>query len=229
MKIVRPSKIIRKGVRSYIHTPEELQVAIDENKSGYEKDKVTVIVIARKCSWSIKECLLSIVANTVKNLEIIVVATDYGNTYDDILTIKMQDCRVKIVPVYNQCYEYAALGGLQNATGKYVTFVNGTDYVSPNYVKTLLKDMHRNNDNCVASVILQYYDLNYDGNTKYFQVYDNENFTSLDENEIAGKMFLHDTSEKKIIFSTHITVSTSVHCYKDKCTLEYFTKHLGNK
>lgn len=105
-----------------------------------ESVKVSVIVPIYNVEKYIGKCILSIIEQTYKNIEIILVddgsLDDSGNIADEYAT---RDNRIKVLHKANAGVSAARNSGLDAATGDFVCFSDGDDYVMPNYVEHLLK------------------------------------------------------------------------------------------
>ena len=105
-----------------------------------ESVKVSVIVPIYNVEKYIGKCILSIIEQTYKNIEIILVddgsLDDSGNIADEYAT---RDNRIKVLHKTNSGVSAARNSGLDAATGDFVCFSDGDDYVMPNYVEHLLK------------------------------------------------------------------------------------------
>lgn len=101
--------------------------------------KVSFIVPAYNVEQYIEECIKSIQQQTYNNIEIIVV--DDGSTdktpqlLDDFA---VNDNRLKIIHKSNAGVSEARNSGLGCANGDYVAFVDGDDYISPEYTDYML-------------------------------------------------------------------------------------------
>lgn len=105
-----------------------------------ESVKVSVIVPIYNVEKYIGKCILSIIEQTYKNIEIILVddgsLDDSGNIADEYAT---RDNRIKVIHKANAGVSAARNSGLDAATGDFVCFSDGDDYVMPYYVEHLLK------------------------------------------------------------------------------------------
>ena len=112
------------------------------------KTEVSVIVPVYNGEKTIKDCLDSILAQSLENIEVIVV--DDGSTDDTAKILSaVEDSRLKIVSVTNGGQGLARNEGLKVACGKYVGFVDADD--------TILSDMYKNMlkiaENCDADMV----------------------------------------------------------------------------
>ena len=107
--------------------------------------KVTVIVAIYNVSDYLDKCIKSVIAQTYKNLEIILV--NDGST-DDSLKVcqryEKADDRIKIIDQENQGVSAARNMGLSESTGDYIMFVDGDDFLRRNTVEVLLEGIADN-------------------------------------------------------------------------------------
>lgn len=97
--------------------------------------KVSVIVPAYNTGKYIKRCLTSLLNQTYKNIEIIVV--NDGST-DNTLDI-VKKFNVKVIDQENSGGASSPRNvGIKNSTGDYITFVDSDDYVSSNYIESIV-------------------------------------------------------------------------------------------
>ena len=108
------------------------------------KDLVSVIVTVDNIESYISTCLDSILKQTHKKIEIIIV---YKKVDDHSLKIcryyKDIDKRVNLIVVNDKNKDNLKNIGLKHASGKYVTFIDGGDYVSSDYVEYMLNLMKK--------------------------------------------------------------------------------------
>lgn len=137
--------------------------------------KVSVIVPVYNVGKYVNKCLESLVHQTLKDVEIIVVndgATDDSQSYVD-----------KFVEKYSNVYSYykqngglsdARNYGLQYATGEFVTFVDSDDYIELNMLeKMYAKAMENDLDVVVCDTLIEYPQFSY-------VVHSNMHFTTED-------------------------------------------------
>ncbi len=102
------------------------------------EDLISVIVPVYNVEEYLDRCVESIVNQTYKNLEIILVndgSTDNsGEKCDEWLK---KDNRIKVIHKQNGGVSSARNVGLEDAKGKYITFIDSDDYVLENYVENL--------------------------------------------------------------------------------------------
>lgn len=101
--------------------------------------KVSIIVPIYNVDQYIEKCIGSIMQQTYQNLEIILVddgsPDDSGKIADEYA---LRDNRIKVIHKKNAGVSAARNTGIDAATGDYICFSDGDDYVMPNYVEHLL-------------------------------------------------------------------------------------------
>lgn len=109
-------------------------------------DKITVVVPVYNVKNYLNDCLDSVINQTYKNLEIIVV--NDGSTDESLSICKMyaeKDSRVILIDQKNQGLSSARNAGIGIATGKYITFVDSDDVICPDMIEYLYCLMILNN------------------------------------------------------------------------------------
>ena len=105
-----------------------------------EKDLVSIIVPVYNVEQYLEKSLDSIIKQTYKNLEIILI--NDGSTDKSLSILKKyekKDKRVKVINKKNGGVSSARNKGLDICCGKYITFVDADDYVAVDYIETLYK------------------------------------------------------------------------------------------
>lgn len=143
-------------------------------------DKISVIVPVYNVEKYLKRCIDSILNQTYKNLEIILI--DDGST-DNSLEIceiyKKKDERIILIHKKNSGLGLTRNVGMENSTGKYIMFVDSDDYLDTNMIENLYNDLIKNKaDTCIGG---------------FKRVFDKS--TDVYENKYAGRIFEgHDTT-----------------------------------
>lgn len=107
---------------------------------------VSIIVPVYNVGKYIDKCVKTILAQKHRNIEVILV--NDGSKDDSLSKIKKlqeTDNRIKVISKENGGVSSARNAGLEIATGKYVCFVDGDDYVCDDYVSYLLALCEENN------------------------------------------------------------------------------------
>ena len=111
-----------------------------------EKDLISVIVPVYNVEKYLDRCLESIINQTYKNIEIILVDDgsndNSGNICDDYAK---KDSRIKIIHKENGGLSDARNAGIAIARGDYITLVDSDDYILNDYVEFLYDNLIENN------------------------------------------------------------------------------------
>lgn len=103
-----------------------------------KKELVSIVVPVYNVEKYLKKCVESIINQTYKNLEIVLVddgSTDNSGKICDDYSIS--DERVKVIHKQNGGLSDARNVGIDNSTGKYITFVDSDDTIENDYVEYL--------------------------------------------------------------------------------------------
>ncbi len=109
------------------------------------KELISVIIPIYKVEKYLENCVNSVLQQTYENLEIILIddgSTDRCPQICDEFAKK--DKRVKVIHKPNGGLSDARNAGLDMCQGKYITFIDGDDYVSKNYIELLYNALIRN-------------------------------------------------------------------------------------
>jgi glycosyltransferase involved in cell wall biosynthesis len=145
---------------------------------------ISVIVNVYNGEKYIKKCLDSIINQTYKNLEILII--NDGST-DDTLKIcqSYEDKRIKIINQKNIGISLSRNVGIDNATGEYLFFVDSDDYIEQDTIKYLYNTCKKHD---VKMAICQSIVVNnYDKKIKN----EDENVTIISGVELVKKILLN--------------------------------------
>ena len=166
-------------------------------------DLISIIIPTYNDSIYLKECIDSIIKQTIKNFEIIIV--DDGSNEE---TIKSYNTSKINYIKQNKGISCARNIGLKNAKGKYITFVDSDDEISPKHLEILLNSF---TDNVEISIV------SYSRNKKYlyssmcktinkysaYEILLNKNFCGYVWNKLFLKQIIDDN---KLMFDEEISV-----------------------
>ena len=105
-----------------------------------KSDLISIIVPVYNSELYINRCLDSLLKQTYKNIEIIIV--DDGSKDNSLQLIKgyaNKDSRIKVYTQSNQGPSVARNTGLDNSTGKYIMFVDADDFIDKNMVTNMVE------------------------------------------------------------------------------------------
>lgn len=139
-------------------------------------DLISIIVPVYNVETYLDECVNSLLNQTYKNIEIILI--NDGST-DRSLEIcnkyKLLDNRIRVINKSNEGLGLTRNVGLDNINGKYVTFIDSDDYVDNDLIKNLYNGIRKNNaDTCIAG----FKRVNDAGEVLYRETYDNIVYTN---------------------------------------------------
>lgn len=105
-------------------------------------DLISIIVPVYNVEKYLEHCLNSIINQTYKNLEIILVndgSTD--NSLEICESFKQKDSRIKIITKGNGGLSSARNEGLKIAKGNYISFVDSDDWIDADFIKALYNNL----------------------------------------------------------------------------------------
>ncbi|TYA71868.1 glycosyltransferase [Seonamhaeicola marinus] len=105
-----------------------------------EKIKISIIIPVYNVEAYIDRCLESVINQTHKNLEILLIndgATDNSGKLCDDYALK--DSRIKVIHQKNKGLSGARNTGLKLATGDYISFIDSDDWVEANMLELMLE------------------------------------------------------------------------------------------
>lgn len=111
-----------------------------------KEEKISVIIPAYNAEKYIKKCLYSLLNQTYKNLEIIVVNDgSQDNTAKIVEQVQKEDSRIILINKTNSGVSETRNIGLKNATGKYIGFSDADDYLEKTMYEKLILSMEETN------------------------------------------------------------------------------------
>ena len=115
--------------------------------------RVSIIIPVYNVKKYLPECLDSVLNQSYKNLEIILV--DDGSTDGSEKIVdeyKKKDQRIVVVHQKNQGQSGARNTGVKKATGDFVSFIDGDDQIKPSFIKELIKSIEQNGSLAVCGM-----------------------------------------------------------------------------
>lgn len=101
---------------------------------------VSVIVPVYKVEEYIHECIESILNQTYSNIEVLIVNDGTPDRSIEVIRDLLVDPRVSVINQHNQGLSAARNTGLENASGRYVSFIDSDDKVKPRFIEDLVID-----------------------------------------------------------------------------------------
>ena len=156
---------------------------------------ISVIIPIYNVEKYLKECIDSVIAQTYKNIEIILVddgATDQSGEICDQYAVK--DQRIKVIHKVNGGLSDARNAGIDAAIGRYYSFIDGDDFIESDMLETLYCSIVQNKADISVCNIKRIYE---DGEIEsFYEPTDNEivleeldRFKTLNQPSVCNKMF----------------------------------------
>lgn len=109
------------------------------------EDLISIIVPVYNVEEFLNQCIKSVLGQSYKKLEIILVddgSTDQSGKICD--RYQMTDARIKVIHKENGGLSDARNTGLRLAKGKYYSFIDSDDYISSEMIQTMFDSLKRN-------------------------------------------------------------------------------------
>ncbi len=125
-------------------------------KKEYNEPIVSVIVPAYNVEKYIERCLFSLVKQSFKNIEIIVVNDGSEDMTADIInTFASMDSRINVIHQKNKGLSAARNKGIDISRGKYIAFVDSDDCVDDDFIFNLYNAITKYDCDIAASTIIR--------------------------------------------------------------------------
>ncbi len=113
---------------------------------------ISVLVPIYRIDRYLGICIESLLNQTYKNLEIILVDDGSSDRCPEICDLyASKDSRIKVIHKPNGGLVSARKAGLQAATGKYIGYVDGDDWVGPGFYHSLYSSLHESDADVVIA------------------------------------------------------------------------------
>ena len=111
-----------------------------------KEDLISIVIPVYKVEKYLEKCIESIINQTYKNLEIIIVDDGSPDNCPQMCDeFAKSDKRIKVIHKENGGLSDARNAGIDIATGKYITFIDSDDYVSDDYVEYMYRLIKKHN------------------------------------------------------------------------------------
>ena len=121
-------------------------------------EKISIIIPVYSVEQYIDRCLSSVISQTYRNIEIIVVIDGSKDGSEEICEkYANNDKRIKIIKQENKGLSAARNNGLEHASGQYVMFVDSDDYVDENFCLTPYQKLIETGSDIVMFDYMIYY------------------------------------------------------------------------
>ena len=122
--------------------------------------KITVVLPLHNSKKYIKECMDSIVHQTLQDIEIICIDSGADETSDIIHLYALNDNRIKYVYDDNSSYGYKINKGISLSQGKYIAIIESDDYAREDMMQILYEIAEENNIDFVKADYMMVFDIN---------------------------------------------------------------------
>ena len=141
-----------------------------EKSVTYPKDLISIIVPIYNVYPYLQLCLERIENQTYPHFEVLLINDgSRDNSKDICLEFAERDKRFKYIEQKNAGLSAARNTGILNATGEFITFIDGDDFVEPNYLEELYYTSLKNDSEIVVG---SYKKFNEEDNNYYIHVFD---------------------------------------------------------
>ena len=160
--------------------------------------KISLIVPIYNIEECVEECIESILNQTFKDFEVILV--DDGST-DNSLNIcrkyEKKDTRITVVHKKNGGLSDARNAGIDKACGEYLCFIDGDDFIVNDTLENMYNLILKNNTQISICNMVRYYgdedtDIFYKPSEKEIVLEGNDRFETLEQPSVCNKMFKSD-------------------------------------
>ncbi len=150
----------------YVITLPNEQLIKLKTKNKNPKKKISIIIPIYNVADYLQRCLDSVVNQTYKNIEIILVNDGSPDNSEEICKLYFNDKRVKYIKQKNAGLSAARNTGIENASGDYLVFIDSDDYVNIHFIESLYNTISTTNADMAICNYKKVFDGNHDINEK---------------------------------------------------------------
>ena len=221
----------------YVEFLEKIEKAVT-----YPKDLISIIVPIYNVSPYLQLCLESIENQSYPHFEVLLINDGSRDNSKDIsLEFVKRDNRFKYIEQQNAGLSAARNTGILNATGEFITFIDGDDFIEHNYLEELYHTALKNDSEIVVG---SYKKFNEEDNNYYIHVFDYreehykhreliENIAQIErrgiEFETSWGTLFHKRLFKNVLFPVGKNIEdtrTNYKLYMESCKTSYIHKDL---
>lgn len=151
-----------------------------------KKPDISIIVPVYNTEKYLERCLTSLIEQTKKEIEIIIINDGSTDNSEKIIK-KYKDSRIKYIKNVNQGIGATRNEGIEKAQGKYLMFVDSDDYIEQDTCEVLFTKAEKDN---LDMVICDFYRECENGEKKEERILDFENTTIKETPELLYKINL---------------------------------------
>ena len=163
----------------------------------YPEDLISIIVPIYNVSPYLQLCLESIEKQTYPHFEVLLINDgSRDNSKDICLEFAERDNRFKYIEQQNSGLSAARNTGILNSNGEFITFIDGDDFVDPNYLEELYHAALKNDSEILVA---SYKEFNENDNNYYIHVFDDKEEHFI-QNELIQKREIEFETSWGILF-----------------------------
>lgn len=107
-----------------------------------QEELITIIVPVYNAAFFLEDCILSLVTQTYRNLELIFVDDGSSDNSAEILSVwEKRDTRIKVITQKNSGVSYARKVGVEHSHGSWISFVDSDDVLMENGIELLYENI----------------------------------------------------------------------------------------
>ena len=186
--------------------------------------RLSVVIPVYNAEKYIETCLNSIIPQLTEDDEIILINASSKDNSETICNKYVErNNNIKLYNIENGGPSVSRNAGIKHATGKYIIFIDGDDYIEKNYIETMLKNVKEK-----QLVICSYKMVKYENGEETIKRYSNkeEVLTSEDMIKVYEKelfsLVWNKIFEREIIVKNNILFNTKFYKGEDLLfNLEY--------
>ena len=213
-----------------------------EKKITYPKELISIIVPIYNVYPYLQLCLESIENQIYPHFEVLLINDgSRDNSKDICLEFVERDKRFKYIEQQNAGLSAARNTGILNATGEFITFIDGDDFVESNYLEELYHTALKNDSEIVVG---SYKEFNEEDNNYYIHIFDyreeHYEYSELIENiaqierrgiefETSWGTLFHKRLFENVLFPVGKNIEdtrTNYKLYMESCKTTYIHKDL---
>lgn len=108
---------------------------------------ISIIVPVYNTKSYLKLCIESIINQTYKKIEIIIIDDGSCDGSSEICDeLQEKDNRIKVTHIRNQGVSNARNLGITKSTGQYITFIDSDDYISDDYIEKMVSNIENDEE-----------------------------------------------------------------------------------
>lgn len=154
-----------------------------------EKTLISVVVPIYNVEKYLERCIDSIINQTYKNLEILLINDgSKDSSYEICKNVEKKDKRIKVYSKENGGLSDARNYGLERAKGEYICFIDSDDYINPKMIEKLYEQIKEKN----SDIAIVHYNIVNDGEENNQEITDLKEDTYVYNSESAIRQLFYE-------------------------------------